>query len=193
MFCGRPHDLCWRMLHVHWKECVLYCFKWNVLQSLINFSWFNTSLKSTVSLLNFCLDDLSVDKWGVKFSYYYWIIANFFPYVCLYLLHIFRCSYFRCFDHWVGTIPWRRKWQPTPVFLPGKSHGQRDLVGYCHGVTKSWAWLSDQTTIATILCAYMLTNVISSSCVDSFIIMQCLPLFFVVVFVFYDTATSTFF
>ena len=31
---------------------------------------------------------------------------------------------------WVGEIPWRRKWQPTPVFLPGESHGQRRLVGY---------------------------------------------------------------
>ena len=31
---------------------------------------------------------------------------------------------------WVGKIPWRRKWQPTPVFLPWKSHGQRSLVGY---------------------------------------------------------------
>ena len=30
----------------------------------------------------------------------------------------------------VGKIPWRRKWQPTPVFLPGKSHGQRSLVDY---------------------------------------------------------------
>ena len=29
-----------------------------------------------------------------------------------------------------GSIPWRRKWQPTPVFLPGKSHRQRRLVGY---------------------------------------------------------------
>ena len=27
-------------------------------------------------------------------------------------------------------MPWRRKWQPTPVFLPGKSHGQRSLEGY---------------------------------------------------------------
>ena len=34
------------------------------------------------------------------------------------------------FDPWVGKIPWRRKWQPTPVLLPGKSHGQRNLVGY---------------------------------------------------------------
>ena len=30
----------------------------------------------------------------------------------------------------VGKIPWRRKWQPTPVFLPQKSHGQRGLGGY---------------------------------------------------------------
>ena len=31
---------------------------------------------------------------------------------------------------WVGKIPWRRKWKLTPVLLPGKSHGQRSLVGY---------------------------------------------------------------
>ena len=31
---------------------------------------------------------------------------------------------------WVGKMPWRRAWQPTPVFLPGESHGQRSLVGY---------------------------------------------------------------
>ena len=34
------------------------------------------------------------------------------------------------FNLWVGKIPWRRKWQPTSVFLPGKSHGQRSLAGY---------------------------------------------------------------
>ena len=34
------------------------------------------------------------------------------------------------FDPLVGKISWRRKWQPTPVFLPGKSHGQRSLVVY---------------------------------------------------------------
>ena len=34
------------------------------------------------------------------------------------------------FNPWVGKIPWRRTWQPTPVFLPGESHGQRRLVGY---------------------------------------------------------------
>ena len=34
------------------------------------------------------------------------------------------------FNPWVRKIPWRRKWQPASVFLPGKSHGQRSLVGY---------------------------------------------------------------
>ena len=34
------------------------------------------------------------------------------------------------FDPWVRKIHWRRKWQPTPVFLPGKFHGWRSLVGY---------------------------------------------------------------
>ena len=36
----------------------------------------------------------------------------------------------RGFDPWVRKIPWKRKWQPTPVFLPGKSNGRRNLVGY---------------------------------------------------------------
>ena len=34
------------------------------------------------------------------------------------------------FDTWAGKVPWRRKWQPTPAFLPGEPHGQRSLVGY---------------------------------------------------------------
>ena len=35
------------------------------------------------------------------------------------------------FDPWVGKSSWSWKWQPTPVFLPGKSHGQGSLAGYC--------------------------------------------------------------
>ena len=34
------------------------------------------------------------------------------------------------FDSWVKKTPWSRNWQPTPVFLPGESHGQRSLGGY---------------------------------------------------------------
>ena len=39
------------------------------------------------------------------------------------------------FDSWVGKILWRRKWQPTLLFLPGKPHGQRSLTGYI-----PWGW-----------------------------------------------------
>ena len=48
-----------------------------------------------------------------------------------------------CGHHpWMRKIPWRRKWQPTPVFLPGKSCGQRSLAGYSpwgHKVRHDWA------------------------------------------------------
>ena len=49
------------------------------------------------------------------------------------------------FNPWAGKIPRRREWLLTPVFLPGKSHVQRSLVGTVHEVAKSWTWLSDLT------------------------------------------------
>ena len=45
---------------------------------------------------------------------------------------------------WSGKIPWRRKWQLTPVFLPGESHGQRSLAGY-----SPWDYKESDTTEAT--------------------------------------------
>ena len=46
------------------------------------------------------------------------------------------------FDPWVGKTLWRREWQPTPVFLAGKSYGQRSLLVYSPWSRKSWTWLS---------------------------------------------------
>jgi len=50
----------------------------------------------------------------------WWLSGKELTYSCR------RCG----FNPWVRKIPWRRKWQPTPVLLPGKSHGQRSLAGY---------------------------------------------------------------
>ena len=58
-----------------------------------------------------------------------------------------RCS----FNPWVRKIPWSRKWQSTPVFLPGESHGQRSLVGYSPWGHKSQTWLSTQSDIVLYL------------------------------------------
>ena len=58
----------------------------------------------------------------------------------------FACQHRRhrscVFNPWVGKMPWRRKWQLTPVSLFVKSHVQRSLKGCTLGVTKSWTWLS---------------------------------------------------
>ena len=62
------------------------------------------------------------------------------------------CQFYKSgFDSWVRKIPWRWKWQPIPVFLPGKSH--RDAGGLqSMGLQKSWTRLSDRkTTIKSLL------------------------------------------
>ena len=56
------------------------------------------------------------------------------------------------FDPWVGKISWRRKWQPTQVSFPGKSHGQRSLVG-----CSPWSHKESGTTERLTL-PYLLRN-----------------------------------
>ena len=64
------------------------------------------------------------------------------------------------FSPWVGKIPWRRKWQPTPVFLPGEFHGQRSLAGYSPWGCKVHGEMTEHThthlsynTVSSILIA----------------------------------------
>ena len=70
---------------------------------------------------------------------------------------------------WSGKIPWRRTWQPTAVFLPGKSHGQRSLVGYspwgCKRVGHNWATNTFRGFIIFLvaqLCIWILSEIIPS-------------------------------
>ena len=66
------------------------------------------------------------------------------------------------FHPWFGKIPWRRKWQPTPVFLPGESHGQSSLVAYCPGgvqrVTHRWAHVHTCSVMSNSLQAHGLQH-----------------------------------
>ena len=61
------------------------------------------------------------------------------------------------FDLWVGKIPWRRPWKPTPVFLPGEFHGQRSLVGYSPWGCK-WSNLActQAQDTASVSCTHLL-------------------------------------
>ena len=54
------------------------------------------------------------------------------------------------FDPWIGKISWRRAWQPTPVFLPRESHGQRSLVGYSPQGCKESDTLSDSHSLGCL-------------------------------------------
>ena len=55
------------------------------------------------------------------------------------------------FDPWIGNIPWRRKWQPTSVFSPEQSHGQRNLAGYSlERVGQDWAKELDRTELLSM-------------------------------------------
>ena len=50
----------------------------------------------------------------------------------------------RGFNPWVGKLPWHRKWQLTPVFLPGKFHGQKSLLVAKELDTTEHTWLAQQ-------------------------------------------------
>ena len=89
--------------------------------------------------------------WGLDSSFSSWIWGDFLEYRALRASKGSAsgkeptCQCRRCrFSPWVGKIPWRRKWQPTPMFLPGEFHGQRSLVGY-----SPWGHKESDTTEAT--------------------------------------------
>ena len=68
------------------------------------------------------------------------------------------------FNPWVGKISWRRKWQPTLVFLPGKSHRCRSLVGY-----SSWGCKESDTTERLHLCLHSPNAILKIFSVQIFI------------------------
>ena len=77
------------------------------------------------------------------------------------------------FDASVGEIPWRRKWQPTPVFLPGKFYGQRSLVGY-----SPWGRKELNTAEQTHTDTYTLTPTHTQSHPHTHITLHFFPIWF---------------
>ena len=86
-------------------------------------------------------------SYGNSILSYYWCHFNRVSSVAQWERICQQCR--RCQFHlWVGKIPWRRKWQPTPIFLLRKSHGQRSLAGYSpwgHKESDMTEWLNTHT------------------------------------------------
>ena len=74
------------------------------------------------------------------------------------------------FDLWVRKIPWRRKWQPTPAFLPEKFHGQRSLAGYSPWGHKE-SGMTEQLSMRAY--PYVVSPIASSSILLAGSIIQC--------------------
>ena len=79
----------------------------------------------------------SCSNWGCLSQLPWWLSCK--ESIC-------QCKRHRVLIPGLGRFPWGRKWQPTPLFLPGKSHGQRKLMGYspwyCKGSDTIW-WLNN--------------------------------------------------
>ena len=92
-----------------WEEGV-FCI-WNVLMISMRLISSNVLFKTCVSLLTFCFDDLSIGVSGVLKSPTIIVLLSISPFMS------------------VSVCLRRGQWHPTPVLLPGKSHGRRNLVG----------------------------------------------------------------
>ena len=91
---------------------------------LLNFlSNCSLSLGSFISLVS-----PSVSRPQVSTQMWFWVLSKKEVLAWAQLAHVLtRLNISKVntgFDPWIGKIPWRRAWQPTPVFLPGESHGQ---------------------------------------------------------------------
>ena len=137
---------------------------------IVSFRWYERqeSLEKVLSIQ--VPQSRSIRKKGkISFFFYGWVVLQcIYTYVLSYAAlshfsHLTLCDrmrlkeptcqcrrHKRCiFDPWVRKIPWRRKWHPTPVFLPGKSHGQRTLAGYSpcgHTELDDWSDLAQHRT-----------------------------------------------
>ena len=84
-------------------------------------------------------------------------LCRFYPFTTSLVAQTVKClptMWETQFQPWVGKIPWRRKWQPPPVLLPGKSHGRRNLVGYSpwgRRVGHDWATSLSLSSVSTTL------------------------------------------
>ena len=107
---------------------VCFCFRFHNRRTIIQYLSFSVSL---ILLSIMPSKSIHIVTNGSTFPFLWWVIIH----IGLSRWQSGKESTCQCrrqrFSPWVRTVPWSRKWQPTPISLPGKFHGQRSLVGYC--------------------------------------------------------------
>ena len=129
----------WPSRHVNWSRCYWKQFlNSRFLKKLkieplsdtaVSFLGICPTEMEILSEGNSCISMLTAALFTIAKRWKQTLVMKGFPWWLSGREHICQCR--RCrFNPWVGNIPWRRKWQPNPVFLLGKFHGQRSLVSY---------------------------------------------------------------
>ena len=125
----------------------MYFLYWIIMDTLKWIIYLHQSLLLYFSTWAISMGYIYIDKGYIYTDY----LSTWATY--LYGLYLHRLSdkesagqFRKCrrhkFDPWVRKTPWKKKWQPTDIFLPGKFHEQRKLAGYSpwsHKVRHSWA------------------------------------------------------
>jgi len=104
----------WAIREAQISICIFIFYTNDIILIKLSVSWILTKHYTSTIILYQCLQ---------------WLFNLFNTYITVYCFQLaqwFKKSAFQCkrlgSDSWVCKIPWRKKWQPTPVFLPGKSH-----------------------------------------------------------------------
>ena len=121
---------------------------------LLAVCYVNVFLLSCSKKLKFFFNEFWILYHTSNFTLKFFLISLdfFFWYIFCFILtfkYVIRLEFVLVSGMIYQNISWRRKWQPTPVFLPGKSHGQRSLVGY-----NLWGLKESDVTERPHMCVY---------------------------------------
>ena len=118
------------------KQNIYMAITFTTQVDLTQVAWLWSGVVNKCSLPYLRYPDAVTSQFKQQLSHTYWA----FP-AALVVKNLCQCS--RCkkqhFDPWVKKIPWRRRWHPTLVFLPGKSHGQSPCGRTELDVTEQWS------------------------------------------------------
>ena len=147
-----------------WSLWLMYCWRlaWRILMSISLYTVF--SMQTAIfKYVYVCLKTFAFErqnKGGEAENGFPWGLRG-------YRIHL-QCRRPK-FNPWVRKIPWRMEWLPTPVFLLGKSHGEKSLVGY-----SQWGHKESDRTEWLILSLSQAENINESSPVLSHVLNGCL-------------------
>ena len=128
--------ICTSQLKVHWPSCHVLA----ICTSCLVRCPFMSFAHVLIEFFPFCVVE-------------FWELYSFLASVVAQMVKNLPAVWDTHVDPWVGKIPWRRAWLPTPVFLPAEFHGQRSLAGYSPWGPRE-SDTAERLTLSLLLCVF---------------------------------------